>query len=180
MEARGVPGLFFRDTQGCAVSVPVMRPDVPQLGGALAGDVREVAESGSAPRIRTLEPRTQALQVEGVWARIGHAEVGEGGVLAPGPLVSFLTRLGSATCALIAHIPWGRSVGGTDCPDYLDSFPKIGISLAQVDGRGRLGSPDLGLRAGLDRRRDVVVKQGLAVLGSSPGFARTRRQPRCS
>ena len=28
---------------------------------------------------------------------------------------------GSATCALIAHIPWGRSVGGTDCPDCLDS-----------------------------------------------------------
>jgi hypothetical protein len=30
---------------------------------------------------------------------------------------SLLRRLGSATCALIAHIPWGRSVGGTDCPD---------------------------------------------------------------
>jgi hypothetical protein len=42
-----------------------------------------------------------------------------GSVLAPGLSVSFLRRLASATCALIAHIPWGRSVGGTDCPDCL-------------------------------------------------------------
>ena len=75
-----------------------------------------MAENGFAPRIRALGPPAQALQVEGVWARIGHTEVG-GSVLAPGPSVSFLRRLGSATCTLIAHIPWGRSVGGTDCPD---------------------------------------------------------------
>jgi hypothetical protein len=42
-------------------------------------------------------------------------------VLTPSLSVSFLRRLGSAACALIAHIPWGRSVGGTDCPDCLDS-----------------------------------------------------------
>ena len=44
----------------------------------------------------------------------------------PGPSVSFLTRSGSATRPLIAHIPWGGRLCGADCPDYLDSTDACG------------------------------------------------------
>jgi hypothetical protein len=54
-------------------------------------------------------------------------------VFVPGPSVSSLRPLGSETCGLIAHIPWGRSVGGTDCPDFFRRAAADDSTLRQGD-----------------------------------------------
>jgi hypothetical protein len=71
-------------------------------------------------------------------------------VFVPGPSVSSLRPLGSETCVLIAHIPWGRSVGGTDCPDCFGACRR---------GRFDIAAGGLGNRAPARRATPPGVPQ---------------------